>query len=56
MSLFTFAFYLQPNRFADYLYVLFSEIINILINLVKMIYRRTRLQKKQKFEWKEKKV
>jgi len=41
-------FYLQPNRFADYLCALLSEIVNILINLVKMAYRRGRLPKKEK--------
>jgi len=41
-------FYLQPNRFADYLCALLSEIVNILINLVKMVYRRRRGKQLQK--------
>ena len=50
-------FYLQPNRFADYLCALLSEIVNILINLVKMAYRRGRLPKKEKkLQWEQKKV
>jgi hypothetical protein len=53
---FTCWFYLQPNRFADYLCALLSEIINILINLVKMAYRRGRPLKKEKINWEQKKV
>ena len=48
--------YLQPNRFADYLYALLSEIINILINLAKIAYRRRKPLKKEKIEWEQKKV
>ncbi|RHZ36555.1 hypothetical protein [endosymbiont GvMRE of Glomus versiforme] len=49
-------FYTQVGRFGDYLFALLSEVINILISLVKIAYRRSKPPKKEKIKWERKKV
>ena len=56
MLVFTCFFYLRPDRFGDYLCVLLSEIVNILINLFKITYRRSKSLKKEKFKREQKRV
>ncbi|RHZ37598.1 hypothetical protein [endosymbiont GvMRE of Glomus versiforme] len=49
-------FYAQVGRFGDYLFALLSEVINILISLVKIAYRRRKPVKREKIKWERKKA